>query len=99
MLNNPEAFLCWIYREYILVPVGVQERESRAVRVGQVAESHQPAVQFVVPMIETLGLAKQGFGELVLEAGLRIMLFAMAEKTEALAGARHQRSPDRQAHR
>jgi len=35
----------------------------------------------------------------VREAGLRIILLAMAQETEALTGARHQRSADRQAHR
>ena len=73
---------------------------GRAVqRVRQWAESQNPAVQLVLPMIEILALAKQGAGELVREAGLRIMLLAMAQETEALTGARHERSSDRQAHR
>jgi transposase-like protein len=73
---------------------------GRAVqRVRQWAENQNPAVQLVLPMIEILALAKQGAGELVREAGLRIILLAMAQETEALTGARHQRSTDRQAHR
>lgn len=73
---------------------------GRAVqRVRQWAEHHNPAVQLVLPMIEILALAKQGAGELVREAGLRIILLAMAQETQALTGARHHRSPDRQAHR
>lgn len=73
---------------------------GRAVqRVRQWAENQNPAVQLVLPMIEILTLAKQGAGELVREAGLRIMLLAMAQETEALTGARHGRSSDRQAHR
>jgi putative transposase len=73
---------------------------GRAVqRVRQWAENQNPAVQLVLPMIEILALAKQGAGELVREAGLRIILLAMAQETEALTGARHQRSADRQAHR
>src|SRR5215471_21763906 len=52
---------------------------GRAVqRVRQWAESQNPAVQLVLPMIEILALAKQGAGELVREAGLRIILLAMA---------------------
>lgn len=73
---------------------------GRAVqRVRQWAENQNPAVQLVLPMIEILALAKQGAGELVREAGLRVILLAMAQETEALTGARHQRSADRQAHR
>jgi putative transposase len=73
---------------------------GRAVqRVRQWAENQNPAVQLVLPMIEILALAKQGAGELVREAGLRIILLAMAQETDALTGARHQRSADRQAHR
>ena len=73
---------------------------GRAVqRVRQWAENQNPAVQLVLPMIEILTLAKQGAGELVREAGLRIILLAMAQETDALTGARHQRSADRQAHR
>ena len=73
---------------------------GRAVqRVRQWAESQNPAVQLVLPMVEILALAKQCAGELVREAGLRIILLAMAQETDALTGARHQRSADRQAHR
>jgi transposase-like protein len=73
---------------------------GRAVqRVRQWAENQNPAVQLVLPMIEILALAKQGAGELVREAGVRVILLAMAQETEALTGARHQRSADRQAHR
>jgi transposase-like protein len=73
---------------------------GRAVqRVRRWAEEHDPAVQLVLPMVEILGLAKQGAGELVREAGLRIMLLAMKEEAQALTGARYQRSPARQAQR
>jgi len=73
---------------------------GRAVqRVRQWAENQNPAVQLILPMVEILALAKQGAGELVREAGLRIILLAMAQETDALTGARHQRSADRQAHR
>jgi transposase-like protein len=50
-------------------------------------------------MVEILTLAKRGAGELVREAGLRLMLLAMAQEVEALTGARYQRSADRQAQR
>ena len=50
-------------------------------------------------MIEILTLAKKGAGELIREAGLQLILLAMAQEVEALTGNRYQRSPDRQAQR
>ena len=68
-------------------------------RVRQWAEEKNPVVQLMLPMVEVLTLARRGAGELVREAGLRMMLLAIAQEAEALTGARHQQSPDRQAHR
>ena len=53
----------------------------------------------MLPMVEILTLAKQGAGEVVREAGLQVMLLAMAEEIEALTGCRYQRLADRQAQR
>jgi hypothetical protein len=50
-------------------------------------------------MVEILTLAKRGAGELVREAGLRIMLLAIQQEAESLTGARYQRSAGRQAQR
>ena len=73
---------------------------GRAVqRVRQWAEENNPVVQLMLPMVEILMLAKQGAGELLREAGLQLMLLAMAQEMEALTGARFQRSPERQAQR
>lgn len=73
---------------------------GRAVqRVRQWAEEKNPVVQLVLPMVEILTLAKQGAGELIREAGLQLILLAMAQEIEALTGSRYQRSPDRQAQR
>jgi putative transposase len=77
-----------------------QIASGRAVqRVRQWAEEKNAVVQLVLPMVEILTLAKQGAGELIREAGLQLMLLAMAQETEALAGSRYLRSPDRQAQR
>ena len=71
---------------------------GRAVqRVRQWAEEKDPAVQLVLPMIEILALAKQGAGELVREAGLRVILLAIQQEADALTGTRHHHGPDRQA--
>ena len=68
-------------------------------RVRQWAEEKNPVVQLMLPMVEILTLAKQGAGELIREAGLQLILLAMAQEIEALTGTRYRRSPDRQAQR
>ena len=68
-------------------------------RVRQWAEEKHPVVQLLLPMVEILTLAKRGAGELVREAGLRIMLLAIQQEAESLTGARYQRSAGRQAQR
>jgi len=73
---------------------------GRAVqRVRQWAEEKNPVVQFTLPMVEILTLAKQGAGELIREAGLKLILLAMGQEIEALSGPRYQRSAGRQAQR
>jgi transposase-like protein len=73
---------------------------GRAVqRVRQWAEENKPAVQLVLPMVEILTLAKQGAGELIRQTGLQLILLAMTQEIEALAGGRYERSPGRQARR
>src|SRR6516225_6232661 len=60
---------------------------GRAVqRVRRWAEEKNPVVQLMLPMVEILTLAKQGAGELVREAGLQLILLAMAQEIEALTG-------------
>ena len=66
-------------------------------RVRQWAAENNPTVQLMLPMIEILALAKRGAGELVREAGLRIILLAIQQEADALTGGRHQQGPDRQA--
>ena len=45
-------------------------------------------MQLVLPMVEILTLAKQGAGELIREAGLQLVLLAMAQEIEALSESR-----------
>ncbi|HLJ13908.1 MAG TPA: hypothetical protein VKV15_05380 [Bryobacteraceae bacterium] len=56
-------------------------------------------MQLVLPMIEILTLAKQGAGELIRQTGMQLILLAMTQEMEALAGARYERSAGRQARR
>src|SRR6516162_4907218 len=73
---------------------------GRAVqRVRQWAEENHPTVQLLLPMVEILALAKRSAGELVREAGLRVILLAIQQEADALTGSRYQRSSDRQARR
>ena len=59
---------------------------GRAVqRVRQWAEEKNPTVQLMLPMIEILALAKQGAGELVREAGLRVIPQNSATVAQVLA--------------
>jgi hypothetical protein len=69
------------------------------VRVRRWAEEENPVVQLMLPMVEIVTLAQQGAGELIREAGLQLILLAMAQEVEALTGTRYGRSPDRQAQR
>jgi hypothetical protein len=48
-------------------------------------------------MVEILALAKRSAGELVREAGLRVILLAIQQEADALTGAQYQRRADRQA--
>jgi transposase-like protein len=66
-------------------------------RVRRWAEEKNPTVQLLLPMIEILALAKHSAGELVREAGLRVILLAIQQEADALTGAKHQRRADRQA--
>lgn len=66
-------------------------------RMRQWAEENNPTVQLLLPMVEILALAKRSAGELVREAGLRVILLAIQQEADALTGVRHQRGADRQA--
>ena len=66
-------------------------------RMRQWAEERNPTVQLVLPMVEILALAKRSAGELVREAGLRVILLAIQQEADALTGTRHQHGPHRQA--
>src|ERR1051325_12206679 len=66
-------------------------------RMRQWAEEKNPTVQLVLPMVEILALAKRSAGELVREAGLRVILQAIQQEADGLTGTRHQHGPHRQA--
>jgi transposase-like protein len=63
------------------------------------AADGNPAVQMVLPMAEMVGWLRQGVGELIRQAGLRLMDLLMREEVRELVGERSQRQAERKANR
>jgi putative transposase len=77
-----------------------QIESQRAVKqLEAMAADGNPAVQMALPMVEMLGWLRQGVGELVRQAGLRLMDLLMQEEVRELVGERSQRQSDRSANR
>lgn len=77
-----------------------QIESLRAVKqLEAMAADGNPAVQMVLPMAEMLGWLRQGVGELIRQAGLRLMDLLMQEEVRELVGERSQRQAERTAHR
>ena len=77
-----------------------QIESKRAVkRLEEMAADGNPAVQMVLPMAEMVGWLRQGVGELIRQAGLRIIELLMEEEVRKLAGERSQPQPERTANR
>jgi putative transposase len=77
-----------------------QIESQRAVKqLEAMAADGNPAVQMVLPMAEMVGWLRQGVGELIRQAGLRLMDLLMQEEVRELVGERSQRQAERTAHR
>jgi transposase-like protein len=77
-----------------------QIESQRAVKqLEAMAADGNPAVQMVLPMAEMVGWLRQGVGELIRQAGLRLMELLMQEEVRELVGERSQRQAERTAHR
>lgn len=77
-----------------------QIESQRAVKqLEAMAADGNPAVQMALPMVEMLGWLRQGVGELIRQAGLRLMDLLMQEEVRELVGERSQRQSDRSANR
>jgi putative transposase len=77
-----------------------QIESQRAVKqLEAMAADGNPAVQMVLPIAEMLGWLRQGVGELIRQAGLRLMDLLMQEEVRELVGERSQRQAERTAHR
>lgn len=74
--------------------------QQRAVQeFRQLAREENPNIQMIFPMADIVGLLQEGVGHLLREAGLALMNLVMEEEVRHLAGERHERHPDRRAHR
>ena len=77
-----------------------QIESQRAVKqLEAMAADGNPAVQMVLPMAEMVGWLRQGVGELIRQAGLRLMDLLMQEEVRELVGERNQRQAERTANR
>src|ERR1700733_728325 len=77
-----------------------QIESQRAVKqLEAMAADGNPAVQMVLPMAEMVGWLRQGVGELIRQAGLRLMDLLMQEEVRELVGERSQRQAERRANR
>jgi putative transposase len=77
-----------------------QIESQRAVKqLEAMAADGNPAVQMALPMVEMLGWLRQGVGELIRQAGLRLMDLLMQEEVRELVGERSQRQAERRANR
>ena len=77
-----------------------QIESQRAVKeLEAMAADGNPAVQMVLPMAEMVGWLRQGVGELIRQAGLRLMDLLMQEEVRELVGERSQRQAERKANR
>src|SRR3977135_3224434 len=77
-----------------------QIESQRAVKeLEAMAADGSPAGEMVVPRAEMVGWLRQGVGELIRQAGLRLMDLLMQEEVRELVGERSQRQADRKANR
>ena len=77
-----------------------QIESRRAVKqLEAMAADGNPAVQMVLPLAEMVGWLRQGVGELIRQAGLRLMDLLMQEEVRELVGERSQRQTERTANR
>lgn len=57
------------------------------------------SVQMVLPLTEIMQLVQDGCGQLLREAGLRLMMLVMEEEAERLVGPRHHQDEQRRGYR
>ena len=78
---------------------GDQVGKRRSVRKFREIAEQGTTVQLVLPLVEILQLVQDGCGQLLREAGLRLMMLVMEEEAERLVGPRHQQDERRSGYR
>lgn len=69
--------------------------KQRSVRKFQELAEQGASVQLMLPLAEVLQMVQDGCGQLLREAGLRLMTLVMEEEAERLVGPRHQQDEQR----
>lgn len=73
--------------------------KQRSVRKFQELAEQGASVQLVLPLTEIMQMVQDGCGQLLREAGLRLMELVMEEEAERLVGPRHQQDEQRRGYR
>ncbi len=77
-----------------------QIESQRAIKqLEAMAADGNPAVQMALPMAEMIGWLREGVGELIRQAGVRVMDLMMQEEVRQLVGERSQQRTERAASR
>ena len=79
--------------------VGDEVGKQRSMRKFREMAEQGAEVQLVLPMVEIMQLVQDGCGELLREAGLRLMTLVMEQEAERLVGPRHQPDAQRSGYR
>jgi putative transposase len=78
---------------------GDEVGKQRAVRKFREIAEEGTTVQLVLPMVEIMQLVQDGCGQLLREAGLRLMTLVMEQEAERLVGPRHRQDEQRAGYR
>ncbi len=79
--------------------VGDEVGKQRSIRKFREIAEQGATVQLVLPMVEIMQLVQDGCGQLLREAGLRLMMLVMEQEAEQLVGPRHQVDEQRTGYR
>ncbi len=79
--------------------VGDEVGKQRSIRKFREIAEQGAEVQLVLPMVEIMQLVQDGCGQLLREAGLRLMTLVMEQEAERLIGPRHQQDAQRSGYR
>ena len=73
--------------------------KQRAIGKFRELAAEGTSVQLALPLAEVMQMVQDGCGQLLREAGLRLMMLVMEEEAERLIGPRHQQDEQRRGYR